>query len=170
MNKKVISLNDEQLDHLADMMKTESVSHFDSCLCGYYEMYLKNVGYITMNVYCERSQKCPEGMSWNVEDKATIWEESVVVNYDYIPTEEEANNDGITKLIGYLDEVSVEKVKQLIRKDIIENYSYNYCDEYDNVGITNWDNIRSMCDEELAEWLSKYKHNNDTLNWLNQLV
>ena len=125
--KKRISLTDEIIEEINNDL--EGCDHYEGgCLCGYYEIYIEEIGYITVKTHCRKVSDCPDGMNWFVEDTAYVWDKSVCM-LGYVPTEQEALEDDLI-LLGYLDDYSLKEIKQIIRKDIMANHSWNNTDEY----------------------------------------
>lgn len=128
MDIRRISLTDEMIENIDNDI--EGCDHYEGgCLCGYYEMYIEDIGYITVNTHCRKVSECPKDMNWFVEDIAKVWNRSVCT-YGYVPTEEETNKDKDLELLGCLDDYSSKEIKQIIREDIIANHSWNNSDEY----------------------------------------
>lgn len=126
---KEVSLKEKHFEEIKRDLEGYSNGHFDSCLCGYYEFRISGIGYLTIEVHCRKVSGCPKGMNWFVEDRVRIWDSSMG-SLGYVPEDEnEAAEDGI-ELIGYLDEICAEKVKEIIREDIIANHTWNNTDEY----------------------------------------
>lgn len=123
-----IILSDKQLKDIENDLKQNNRGNFDGCLCGYYEFKLDDIGYVTMEVHCRKSNKCPSHMEWFVDDVAKIWSNSLS-EIGRVPTINEAKEDNI-EFLGYLIKCSSEQLKEIIRYDIIKNHIWNNTNEY----------------------------------------
>lgn len=129
--EKILSLTEEEINEIKDELDEGYAGNYENgCLCGYYEFYIENIGFITIETHCRKSNSCPSGMSWYVNDSIPVWG-NTVCEYGYVPTEDEAKEDEL-ELLGYLDKTSSQKLKELIREEIIEYHSWSRTDEYGN--------------------------------------
>ena len=129
--KKEINLTNYEIDVIKKILEDGYTGNYeDGCLCGYYEFFIETIGYVTVRTYCRKSNGCPDGISWYVDPRISVWDKTINV-FGYVPTEEEATEEGL-KLLGYLEEISAANVKEKVRTNIIENYSWRNADEYGN--------------------------------------
>lgn len=153
MKKKIITLIEEQLSYVKRAWSEEHVGVYeDGCLCGYFECLVDGVGYLTIDTYCRKSNGCPNGMSWFVDDNVKVWNNSVSY-WGYVPEENELDKDEELKLLGYIDEVSAKELREIIRRTIIRDYSYRNTDEY---GKTEEDYIEEAAVAEDIKFKDAY--------------
>lgn len=80
-------------------------------------------------------------MSWIVSDEIMVWNESLS-KYGYVPGGADEEEDSI-KMLGYLDNNSVDILRQVVRKSIMRDYSpwnmneYGISEDGDNINVKN---------------------------------
>lgn len=133
MNNNIIKLSEEQLSKAVAEWSDINRGFYDDseCLCGYYECYINDIGYLTIESYCKKSYFCPKGMKWSVSDRIKIWNKSVC-EYGTVPNNEQIEEDDDLHLLGYLHDSDYKVLKQVVRKSIIRDYSSWNTDEYGN--------------------------------------
>lgn len=147
MKKNIIKLTEEQISAVIKEWSEECAGKYeDGCLCGYYECYVEGVGYLTIQTHCRRSNGCPDGMSWIVNDEINVWNSSFA-SYGYIPEGREISEDDSIELIGYLDKSDVDVLRQVVRKSIMRDYSPWNMNEY---GISDDGDIMNIKNEEVS--------------------
>lgn len=161
---KVISLNTEQINCIKDILNDGYEGYYeDGCLCGYYEFFIENLGFIAVKTSCRKSIDCPSGMSWFVSDEVAIFSNSISF-FGYFPNEEDLDEYDEVQLLGYLDETNSKLVKQLVRESIIENHSWRNCDEFGEetkFNLKDYDN-KSM---NSLDWLQKWYKSHCNGDW-----
>ena len=119
MENKEIRLTENQLQECKNQIAQEYSYHTDGCLCGYFEMYLKEIGYLTLFGSCHRSSGCPDGQSWNLDKEILVYKHSSEY-YDTIGNEDKSDKE----FIGYLNKEQMNLIREEGRKSIIKDYSY----------------------------------------------
>lgn len=122
-----VILTQEQLNTVKKEWNKEYIGHCyeDGCLCGFFQCFVEEVGYLALRTHCRKSGYCPIGMDWIVEDDVKIFNDSLC-SLGYVPVEDE---DGI-ELLGILDKEQSKELKEVVRQSIIRDYTVWGTDEY----------------------------------------
>ena len=72
-----ISLSLEQFEQVESVLEKEYSLNTDTCDCGEWIVYLDGLGYFTLSNSCRKSNGCPSGMQWCVDDVAYIYDKSI---------------------------------------------------------------------------------------------
>ena len=148
MNNNII-LTENQMQSIKNEWNEEYRGHYeDGCLCGYYEGYIENIGYLTIDTHCHKSSECPENQDWIVEDDIYVWNNSIF-NYGCRPTEEDLKEDDNLKLLGFINKEQTKEIKDIVRKSIIRDYSWNgHTDEFGNdINVNTEDRLLEFRDK-----------------------
>lgn len=124
------SLSNEQMEFVINEWSKECQHHGDGCLCGYYECYVEDIGYLIIETHCRKSGSCPDGMSWVVDKDIQVWSESLSM-WGYVPDSDELEGENL-QLLGYIEESLANNLREVIRKSIIRDYSPWGHDEFGN--------------------------------------
>lgn len=124
------SLSNEQIEFVINEWSKEYQHHGDECLCGYYECYVEDIGYLIIETHCRKSNSCPNGMSWVVDNDIQVWSEGLSM-WGYVPNSYELEGESL-KLLGYISREQVNEMREVVRKSIIRDYSPWGYDEYGN--------------------------------------
>lgn len=124
------SLSDAQMEFVINEWSKEYQHHGDGCLCGYYECYVENIGYLIIETHCRKSGSCPDGMSWVVDKDIQVWSESLAM-WGYVPDSDELEGENL-QLLGYIEESLANNLREVVRKSIIRDYSPWGNDEFGN--------------------------------------
>lgn len=133
-------LTDEQIEFVKIEWNKEYQHHGDGCLCGYYECYIENIGYLIIETHCRKSGSTPDGMSWVVDKDIQVWSESLAM-WGYVPDRDELEGENL-QLLGYIEKSLANKLREIVRKSIIRDYSPWGHDEFGN------DSNDEMCEND----------------------
>lgn len=122
-------LTDEQIEFVKIEWNKEYQHHGDGCLCGYYECYIENIGYLIIETHCRKSGSTPDGMSWYVHEDIDIYNKSIVDDYGCEYMWDEFKEQGI-KHLGKLNKEQTNELREVVREAMIRDY-WGY-DEYGN--------------------------------------
>lgn len=162
---RIVSLTDEQMDKvISEWNKEYQLKSDGGCLCGSYICNLDELGCLSLDVHCRKSNSCPTGQDWIIEDSIVLFNQNLVGEDNCILNECDFEDMGKElKQIGILDSSQSDILRDTARNSFIRDYSYGgSSDEFGN-------NIREK--RQLEELLCK-KFNND-LNVkfsLNQII
>lgn len=143
-------LTEYQMKFVKSEWMKEYQHHGDGCLCGYYECYVEDVGYLIIETHCRKSNSCPNGMSWVVDNDIQVWSEGLSM-WGYVPNSDELEGES-SKLLGYISREQVNEIREVVRKSIIRDYSTWGYDEYGNdpnLEVTNKQDLYTL--EEVKE-------------------
>ena len=148
----IVTLNDKQLDYaISKLNEKEKFNMSSTCFCGYYEVFIENIGILVIDIVCKENILCPAGMEWFVKDQTGIWD-ATLNNLGVVLSVEEMEAENFN-LLGYLNKEQSKILKETVRKSFIRDYSPYYKDEYNN----------SLLDSEY-KLLTTANHNLKVLN------
>lgn len=111
-----IILTEEQFNKIATELSNTQSWFREDCDCGDFIIYLDGLGYFTMSTYCSKSMFCYDGMLWDLDDCAYIYDKSVFKEeYDWDNIELKYNIN--RKQVLELREIANEAIRQLKNKD-----------------------------------------------------
>lgn len=124
-----VILTQEQLNTVKKEWNEEYIGHCyeDGCLCGFFQCFVEEVGYLALRTHCRKSGYCPSDMYWIVEDEVKIFNDSLC-DLGYVPEEDQ---DGISQ-IGLLDLQQGNELREVVRHSIMRDYTAFGTDEYGN--------------------------------------
>ena len=80
----IIRLEDEVMEKVAEELKDIRNADYDGCYCGNWSIYIDDLGYLTLTSSCRKSDECPDGKEYHIDEKVYILDKNIIMEDDAV--------------------------------------------------------------------------------------